>query len=760
MNLSISSPSTLSVPTTTASLDSPGTPLSAASDSQDPEPGQSASVQPDPEVRQHNLSRLFAPRSVVVVGASADPGKRGNHALRSLVKDGFPGPIYGINPKGGQAHGIDFISSITELPDDLDLALLAIGAPHVPNALRELAARGVAAAVVLANGFAEVGTSQGRALEAEVRAIARDTGLRIVGPNTSGIINMAQRANLVGLPDVRQGPISVVTQSGNMLLSLVNDDKAHRGPGLATYIGLGNQADIDYADCVQALAEDPNTGAIALHAEGIKDGRAFLTAAARHSAAHPILMLRGGRSEVGQRAAMSHTGSVAGADNVATRVLAQTGVELVDRSDELAVIAGVLACAAAMPHGTGLAILSDGGGHATLAADALERHAVPLAPLREETVVGLGQTLGPTASLSNPIDVAGATDTAPELFADAVDQLLADPGVGAVLVIGLYGGYHLRFDPRLEDAENRAAERIVERARAAGKPVLVQSCYATSPIENHELLRQGGVPVLASIDHATRAIAALHRRGTRLATADQRSHVQLPPPVRWENLPDGLLPEPLARRLIEEAGIDIGPWREAKSAEELTSAIADIGSPCAVKVVSPQVVHKSDVGGVALNVTEHNAGDTWTDIHTSVTGHVPEARITSMVAAPMSQPGVELLVGATRDPIYGPVVAFGLGGIMVEALRDVSFRAAPFTTLEAHELINETIAARLLDGYRSFPPVHRERLAELLVRVGDFIATHPQVAELDLNPVIARGSEVLPVDVRIITTSQTSQENA
>lgn len=320
-----------------------------------------------------------------------------------------------------------------------------------------------------------------------------------------------------------------------------------------------------------------------------------------------------------------------------------------------------------------------------------------------------------------------------------------------MLIVGLYGGYHLRFDARLRDAEESTSRALLGISARHGVPLLVQSCYAADVPAAHQVLREGGVQVLSSIDHAARAVAALHRRGERLATAHLRSALRLPEHVVAGDARE-VLDEPTGRLLVESAGLDTGPWRFAASGAEAAAAVAEFGVPCAVKVVSPQVVHKSDVGGVRLGVTADAAAGAFAAIVSSVSTHVPGAETTGVVVAPMAPPGVELLVGATLDPIFGPVVAFGSGGVLVEAVRDVSFRAAPFTHLEALELIEETAASRLLDGYRHLPRVNRDLVAEFLVRVGSFAAATPGLAELDLNPVIATEAGLRPVDVRVVRT--------
>ncbi|MFG3619434.1 acetate--CoA ligase family protein [Nocardia sp. NPDC047654] len=699
------------------------------------------------------LERLLDPHSIVVVGASANPVKRGHQVTRAMQEAGYAHPVYPVNPSGGQILGLDVYSSIDRVPYGADVALIAVPAAAVPGALRECAAAGLAGAVVLANGFGEIG-EDGADLAAELAAAIDETGIRVIGPNTSGLFNLASGANLVGLQDVPRGPISVITQSGNMLLSLVNDIRAARGPGFHAYVGLGNQADVRYDECLVELARHPETGVVAIHSEGFVDGRSFLVAAARTVPETPVALLRGGRSDGGRRAAASHTGSIAGSDAVATAVLRQAGVELVERSDELAVVAGALAVCAPIAPGRAAAILSDGGGHAALAADALAAHGIESARLGERTRHQLRHLLGTAAAVSGPVDVAGASDADPMLFAEAAEILMRDPAVGLVLIIGLYGGYHLRFDPGLREIEDAAAGALLALSTEYGVPLVVQSCYAGLDIANHDRLRAGGVPVLDSIEHAGRVVAALQRRGRSSADRGLRSSLLLPPPAT--PIPgSGILDEPTARRVLADAGIDIGGWTFVRGVDAVARAVAAFERPCALKIVSREVIHKSDVGGVRLGVVAATATEDAEAIIDSVTAKAPDAHIDGMIVTPMADEGVELLVGATRDPIFGPVLAFGTGGVLVEAVRDVTFRAVPLTELEAREMIEETIASRMLDGYRNVSAVDRAGLARFLVRVGDFVATHPEISELDLNPVIASGSGITPVDVRIILSERT-----
>ncbi|WP_051133020.1 acetate--CoA ligase family protein [Nocardia paucivorans] len=710
---------------------------------------------PSPTPRSENrdvLHRLLDPTAIAVIGASTDPAKRGYQIVRALRESGYPHPVYPVNPTAREILGLPVLPNAAALPPGVDIAVVAVPGTAVPDVLRECAAAGVAGAVVLANGFAEIG-AQGTAPTEQLAAVIAETGIRVIGPNTSGMLNTVSGANLVGLSDVPRGPVSVIAQSGNMLLSLVQDARLSRGPGFHICIGLGNQADVAYHECLTALAEQPETTAVGVHAEGFTDGRAVLIAAARATTHVPVVMLRGGRSAAGRRSVRSHTGSIAAPDAVAAAVLRQAGVEPVTRSDELAVVTGALATLPPMRPRGGPAILSDGGGHAALAVDALAEYGLEPPTLGPDTTRALRELLGPNATVDGPVDVAGATDTDPAIFAAAAELLLRDENVGAILIIGLFGAYHRRFDSRLEAVENTTAERLLELSARYRTPVLVQSCYAAEPIANHDILRAGGIPVSTSIDQTVRIVAALDRRRTHLATVDARSTLELPPPA--PPLPAiGPVAEPRARRFVEAAGIDTGRWVFAEGPEQVAAAVADFGCPCAVRVVSPHVVHKSEHGGVRLNVTAETARHVATTMTAEVTTAIPGARIDGFVVTPMYSGGIELLVGATNDATFGPVIAFGAGGTLVEALDDVVFRAAPCTELEVTEMIAETRVNRLLDGYRGRVPVDRTALTTLLVRVSALIAAHPEIDELDLNPVLADGSGIVPVDIRIIVKEQ------
>jgi len=416
----------------------------------------------------------------------------------------------------------------------------------------------------------------------------------------------------------------------------------------------------------------------------------------------------------------------------------------------------VLATTEPILHGKGVVVLSDGGGHATLAVDSLVRQGVPLCHLSPDTQHKLRNLLGPAAAVHNPIDVAGATDADPTRFIHTAEVLVSDPGVGLILIVGMFGGYHSRFDVSLEQAENHSAQELVALTSRSRVPVVVQSCYAAEKPANLRILQARGIQVLQSIDHATRAVAALHRRGVHLATFSARSPLGGAAPADPLTEPGQVLDEPAARRLLAMAGLDVGAWEFTEHIGEVAAIVDAFGSPCALKVISPHIIHKSDVGAVTLNVTAPDAAAAATAMVTNVKKNMPNADISGILITPMADAGVELLIGATRDPIFGPIVAFGSGGIAVEVDRDITFRAAPLTLLEANEMIDETRISAKLAGYRHVPPVDRTALAEMLVQVGHIASTRASLRELDLNPVIASGSTLVPVDVRVVLSGNSS----
>jgi acetate---CoA ligase (ADP-forming) len=719
----------------------------------------------------HPLSRVLRPRSVAVVGASGDPTKRGHLVVRGLLERGYRGRILPVNPRGGELLGLPMVREIEGLPEGVDLAVVCTPAETAPEVVEALGRRGVAGAVVLAVGFRESG-DVGSDLEDRLARAARSSGVRVIGPNTSGMMNLSIGLDLLGLPEVPRGRIALVAQSGNIALDLFTEASAAGGEGFSLYVGMGNQADVAAHEVLDYLAHDRDTDVIVIHAEGFADGRAFVEAARRVGRRKPILVLNGGRTAAGEGSARSHTGAVASGQGVVRSALRQAGVVEARRGDELLVVAEALVRQPRPRGGVGFALLSDGGGQATLAADALSEAGVPLAPLAEATRAALRTLLGRAAAVGNPVDVAGAGDRDPSVFPRALRILLDDPGVSGVLVIGLFGGYAIRFSRQLADAEEAGAREIAFLARATGKPVLLHSIYARAHSGALEELRGGGIPVIRSLEAACSAVSALWGRrlgggggGGRgagdavLLGARSTAGLEEQAPG-WEGVraarAEGRtsLLETEVRAILEGMAVPLVPARFCRTEAEAAEAGGAVEGPLAVRLVSGTFLHKSEVGGVVLGVQGRSgAARAFRRIVRSARRAGEERAVDPgvvgvLVSPLLPAPVAELLVGVRRDPAFGPILTVGAGGTLVEILVDVSTRILPVHDREVAAMLGELRIAPRLGGYRGGPGVARGALVRFIQGVAAAALRHPDIVEMELNPVFAYPRAVVGVDAR------------
>ncbi len=703
------------------------------------------------------LSALLRPRSVAVVGASHDTKKRGNQAVRALTGSGFAGAVYPVHPAGGELYGLRVYPSINDLPEAPDLAYICTVADLVPTIVAECARKGVPGVVIPAVGFRESG-SHGERLEQAVLRIVRDNGIRVVGPNTSGLINTSIDLNLVGMRDVRPGTLSLLSQSGNVALDIITS-AARRGLGIATYVGVGNETDVAFDEYVEALEHDDQTRAILMYAEGFRNGRRFIDVARRVGRSKPIVLLKGGRSDHGVAAARSHTGSIAGSYTVLRAALRQGGVCEVTRSDELLTVGHTLAHQPPLKPGTGIALLSDGGGHGTLVADALTELGTPLATLSVSTQRRLRTLLGRAANVKNPVDLAGAPDADPSIFARVLDVLARDRAVGGVIVIGLFGGYGIRFHEDLAAIEHDTAAAMAETMAARRKTLLVHSLYAEAfPPALADLMRLG-VPVTGSLEVAARAMRAAQVRGLFLTQqptsfALPAAAVQMPGAIRRAR-DEGrtALLETEARILLRESRIPIVEAVLCHSTRDVADATKRL-APVALKVVAPDIPHKTDAGGVALRVNSAKAAQAaFRRISRAAAeflvanGRAPDVR--GVLVTPMlPTPDVELLLGARHDTQYGPVITVGAGGTAVEIHRDIATRALPVDAEEIRAMLAELRIAPLLAGYRGKAPVNVDHVIQAIARLAAAALSYPMIEEIEINPLFVYVDRVVAVDVR------------
>ncbi|MBA1145212.1 acetate--CoA ligase family protein [Mesorhizobium neociceri] len=716
----------------------------------------------------NDLLDILSPDSIAIVGASNNPAKRGYRSVRKLLDDGYAGAIYPINPKEREICGVRCLPELGSLPGPVDLALVCTPAATVASVIAECAAKGVRSAVVLAGGFAEAG-DEGRQLQDAVLAAAHAGGVRIIGPNTSGMFNTHKACNLVGFSDLRKGSIGLLSQSGNMALSLVTEAQANGHVGLSTYVGVGNEADIRFDEYLDYFATDPDTSVVIAYIEGLKDGRRFLSALRRFSREKPVVIYKSGRTSAGHISAKSHTGALAGEYSVSEGVLRQAGAILAHRSDEILPMAEALSLLPPL-RSRRLAILADGGGHATIAADALSERGLALAPLSEETRRRLADVLPQAASVANPVDVAGGTDADPLVFAACAEILLQDPMVDGLLISGLYGGYAARFSQELLAAEIDATNVIGEMPRRFGKPVVVHSLYSALQADQRPLplleMRQAGIPVHSSLETAVRCMQALADYG------EMGSVFAALPPNRtghgrvFERVCAGcraegrrVVLEHEGRASLQDSGLDLGPALLAVDEREAEEAFHHLGAQSvAMKIISRDILHKTEAGGVKLNVVDvTSARSGFLEIVANAKAAVTNPNITGVLVTPMAaEGGVEVIVGVVRDAAYGPVMMFGLGGVLVEVLRDVVFRALPITRNDAFTMLDEIKAQAVLDGVRGGAPVDRDALADFMVSISDFVEAFPEIDELDLNPILAYHDGLAVLDVRILLTASST----
>ncbi|MEH6651526.1 MAG: acetate--CoA ligase family protein [Motiliproteus sp.] len=708
-----------------------------------------------------SLHDFLAPDSIAIIGASNDPTKRGYKAMVGLINDGYSGAIYPINPKADTILGLKAYPSMEALPAAADMALICTPAKSIPSLLAQCGQNGTKGAIILASGFGEVDEA-GAQLEREVLTAAKKANVRIVGPNTSGVFNLHKKVNLLALDSVKPGDIGIISQSGNMLLALALEAESNGHIGFSTYVGPGNQTDVDFADYLQYLGEEENTRVATFYVEGFKDGRGFLNVAKEVAKTKPVVVYKSSSTEAGQKAASSHTGALAGSYAMTVDLLRQVGVNVVGQSDEILPVAeglGLLQQAA----GKRVAVLADGGGQATIASDRLSEAGLELAELSESTRSALQGILFPQASLVNPIDVAGSTDANPGLLADCMEILSKDDNVDMVFLVGMFGGYGIRFAEELKDEELQAANAISELSKQTDKPLVVYSLYAHVQPEPLVKLRQAGLPVYNSIEHAVQIMKALGERGDYI-TRSQRAETASPVS------PDAAVVETFntaqksgrdlfefeAKSLLRTYGVDVPKEMIVRDEAGLSDVLAEFGgAPLAMKVVSKDILHKSDAGGVKLNLSgETDLRRGREEILASCKVYKADAEIEGVLVAPMARKGTEIIIGVSRDPMFGPVLMFGLGGIFVEILEDVSFRAIPLSRDDARSMVDQIKARKILEGARGDAAVDKDALVELLLKVSSIVDAHPEIAELDLNPVIAYDDGYAVVDARVIVDQE------
>ncbi|MBE0476242.1 MAG: acetate--CoA ligase family protein [Coriobacteriia bacterium] len=692
------------------------------------------------------LEGFFKPRSVAVVGAAREEGKVGHIVFDNLLSAGFIGPVYPVNPRAAEIHGHATYPTLASLPRPPDLAVIVVPAASVLNVVEECGRLGVPAAVVISAGFKESGP-EGGALERDLVRAARAGGVRILGPNCLGLISTAASLNASfarGMPPA--GSISFMSQSGALGTAIL-DWAQGRGVGLADFVSLGNKADLDETDLLRAWRDEEDTNVVVAYLESVADGRSFVEAAADLVAVKPLLALKSGTSDAGARAVSSHTGSLAGSRTAYDAAFLKAGVIQAGSVQELFDHALGFATQP-LPSSRGVAILTNAGGPAVMATDACDRVGVAVASLDHSTIDTLRASLPPAAALYNPVDVLG--DAGPERYAAAAEALVADDDVGALLVI---------LTPQAMTDAPGTARAVSRVARESGITTL--TCFMGDPSveEARALLRDAGIPDFPFPERAVATLAAMQRYRDHLveprpeepAVAGDKEAVRA---VLSGGGTDGhsFITGETAASVAAAYGIPVPEGAAAADVGEATRVAERIGYPVAVKVDSPDILHKSDIGGIRLGVADaEELAEAYEDVLARAQRHMREAVVRGVHVQRMTPPGREVIIGVNRDPQFGPLLMFGLGGIYVEVLRDVTFRLCPVSIRDAHRMISEIRAFGLLRGARGEPPADLDAIAEAIVRVSALVMDFPEIVELDINPLMAlpKGSGAVAADVRI-----------
>ncbi len=698
-----------------------------------------------------DLDELFRPKSVAVVGASNRPGRVGTSLFRNLLSAGFQGVAYPVNPSWKSVSGVRCYPDLRSLPEPPELGIVIVPAARVVATIDELGEAGCRGAVVISAGFREVGEA-GAALEREVVARARHHRMSLVGPNCFGVFNTDPAVGLnatfsTSLPPA--GNIAFISQSGALGAGILQYGIAEQ-IGFSRFVSVGNRAGVDENDLLGALGRDPRTGAILLYVESLADGRRFLETAREVTEHKPVLVIKSGRTTAGERAARSHTGSLAqsGRDQLYDAVFAQAGVERVDSLGGLFRLAKIFASGLEMA-GPRLAILTNSGGPAIVAADAAVRQGLELPALSESVRERLAPRLPSIAAVANPLDMTA--DVGADGYRVALGALLQAPEVDGALVIAT---------PTGTMTGSTVAHALLETKGGSTKPLVACLFGLTDLSAEAALLRQHGIPTYTFPEEAVEGLAALARyrawrsrprRPVRTFPVDRARAAQVLDRARASG--QTVLPEYAARGLLEAYGIAFPKTARAGTAEEAIGAAETVGYPVVLKVVSPEISHKTEVGGVAVGLGDAAAvRAAWERMDRSVRAAAPGARIDGYELEAQIVGGKEVLVGIQRDPTFGPVVVFGMGGIYVEVLRDVTFRLAPLRPLSAEHMVQAVRGYPILTGVRGEPPSDLPALTEAIERISQLAVEQPEVAELDLNPLLVRanGGGVVAVDARVV----------
>ena len=693
-----------------------------------------------------SLTPFFDAKGVAILGASTNPKKLSYGILENLVSYGYKGEVYPVNPNATEILGRKAYASIADVPDPVELAVVVLPVTVIMETMREIGERGIKAVVIITGGFRELG-EEGAKVERAVKELAQSYGMRVVGPNCVGTIDVRTGLDstfIKGLPQA--GPIAFISQSGAIcggVIDLIINSRI----GFSHFASLGNEMDVTEADMLEYFAEDEHAKVIAMYVEGIQDGPRFMEVARRVSQNKPIVFLKAGKNDAGAKAVSSHTGSLAGSYAAYQAALEQAGVIEVETISQLFNVAWALGTQP-LPAGKRVAVTTNAGGAAALAADSLAFNGFELAQVSPEVQQRLRTKLNPSAQVSNPVDMLGSVS--PEDYIWSLGNLDADEGVDVLLPI---------LVPQSLVDTLGVAKAWVEIGEKTKKTLLTCLMGERSTLESEQHLNMAGVPVYAFPDEAGRVLRGMEDYGRVLkrtafkpVSAEKIDHNKMAAALALVKDAKGV-GEYETRIMLEAYGIQSVPGDLAGNIDEAVKIAEKAGYPVVMKIVSEDILHKSDSGGIALNIknsdelrVEYNA------MMARIAINEPQARIRGVMVEKMAPRGLEVIVGMRRDPTFGPLMMFGMGGTMVELLKDISFKVAPLTGEDIDEMIERTLAGKLLKGYRGSAKSDIVAVKEAIARLSQLSLDNPDISEIEINPLIVypEGQGAISLDSRAI----------
>lgn len=692
----------------------------------------------------HSLHPVFVPQSVAVVGASSDPDRIGGRLLRFLIESGFAGAVYPVNRSGAaEIQGLPAFASVSAIPGSIDQAVIVVPEAGVEAALRDSIAKGVRCVLVLTSGFAEIGP-EGRAQQDRLAAMCRAAGVRMLGPNSLGLLNVDTRyfatfsTVLYGLQP-KPGTISLATQSG-AFGSCAYGMATQRGLGLSKIIATGNEADIDVAECIDYLAEDPQTQVICAALESCRDGNRLRAALLKAAAAgKPVLVMKVGRTEAGAAAATTHTGALAGNDAIFDTVFAECGAWRPQSIEEMLDIAYFCTVTGRLPDDAGIGVVTGSGGIGVLMADHASEQGLTLPPLHDDGVAAT-RALLPFAVAANPLDMTAQVTSVPDGIPRTIEIMLSHVDCGTVIAYLAHMGLAPK---RFEATRDRLAEL---RGQHPGKGIVL---VMLSVAEANEGLEAVGIPVFADPSRAVLAVAAAARM------ADRRRHLwqaapAAPAPADRDPLGD-VATEVAAKRVLAAAGIPSLPERLCATADEAVAVAEVMGFPVVAKIASPDIQHKTEIGGVILRIEDaEGLRQAFATLLSRAADRAPRARLQGVLVTPMAGSGIETILGVHVDPTFGPMIMYGAGGTAVELYRDVAFASAPVSSGQARRLLDRVRSTALLRGWRGAPAADEAALVDAICSLSAFAMRHAEAIDsVDINPLLVRRQGVVCLDAVI-----------